>query len=381
MNPLVIRTSDRNAFRGCRQKWDWNSALRQDYEYLGGIAALDLGTAVHSGLETYYDPDLWTMPRDDVNQLAMASYLTTSREYVDQIVEAVNPDDVRRAELTEQVALGRGMLEHYFQWAPEQDSSDGWTPVYSEVKFQVPVPVKPDAAMRLPEGFHRGEYAVPDGNGGERDVGQLFFQGRPVVHEGRIDMIIRDKEGRLWIVDHKTAAQFGQMAFLDLDAQCSTYIWALRRVLGIPVQGVIYNQLKKNAPGPPDVLKSGNLSKNKQQKVSYHTYMQAIVEAGEDPAYYEDFLHYLKFEKSDYFRRVQTYRSDTELDIIEDTIVLEVVDMLNNPVIYPNPGMFNCNGCQFYHPCLARQDGSDVQWILNSSGTYKKRGSNNDQDG
>jgi hypothetical protein len=45
--------------------------------------------------------------------------------------------------------------------------------------------------------------------------------------------------------------------------------------------------------------------------------------------------------------------------------------MLNDPSIYPNPSKMACNGCWFYAPCLAKQDGQDAQFILINN--YKKR--------
>ena len=54
---LIVRTSDRGTFRRCRELWNFTSKIRENWEYVPGVEALDFGTAIHAALEVYYDPD------------------------------------------------------------------------------------------------------------------------------------------------------------------------------------------------------------------------------------------------------------------------------------------------------------------------------------
>jgi hypothetical protein len=196
-----------------------------------------------------------------------------------------------------------------------------------------------------------------------------------VFYQGRIDLLVEDKDGRYWIVDHKTAAQFGNNDWLDLDEQGGSYCWALSTMLNIPIAGVIYNKLLKAYPEPPAELKrpqgGRNYSVNKQQRTTYDVYLKCLKENNEPIAPYMEYLEYLKGEGNPFFQRVPVRRTQTEQKNLQHQIGLEAIDMLNDPVIYPNAGMFNCMGCWFKTPCLAMNDGSDYQYILNS--LYKKR--------
>lgn len=178
-----------------------------------------------------------------------------------------------------------------------------------------------------------------------------------------------------YIVTHNTAAQFGQQEHLELDQQCGSYVWALWKILGLNIAGVIYSEHRKKVPKPPTVLKNGALSKAKNQGTSYDLYVQALDEGGYDTRAYEEFLHYLKTTDSvSYFRRETVHRSTDELAQLERNISLEAIDMLGDPSIYPNPSRWNCNGCVFRTPCLLVQEGGDWEWHLKHSGYYTHRG-------
>lgn len=56
----------------------------------------------------------------------------------------------------------------------------------------------------------------------------------------KIDLIVRDSFGRLWIIDHKSGKDLPKPFDLDMEDQFGLYAWALR-VLGKPVHGMIYN--------------------------------------------------------------------------------------------------------------------------------------------
>jgi hypothetical protein len=358
MNKWIIRTSDRKLFKQCRQKWDFGSKLRMNLEPLFAPKPLDFGTAIHRGLQTYYEPSTWAIDRDVVRALSVQSFADVCNEQKRQYIKISSGDMAIDLEIDykERVELGKGMLEYYFKYAKLNDK---FKPVFVEVEFEVPIM---RCGISLPMGF---EWDLED---------RLTYMGAPVFYQGRVDLVVEDEFGEYWIVDHKTAAQFGDTQHLALDEQCGSYIWALRHQLNLRVAGVIYNELRKKVPHKPNVLKNGSLSCNKQQDTTYDLFMEAIHEGGYSPDGYTDFLAFLKENPKEFVRRTQVHRNPREMDILQRRIALEAIDMLTNPSIYPNPVKWNCDGCWFFAPCVAQQEAGDVQFILREG--YKKRDSN-----
>lgn len=356
----VIRTSDRGQFKRCRTLWDFTSKMRLNYEYSPGIEPLDFGTAIHAAAEVYWDPTLFDGPVEVRENLAIAAFKDHMDDWKSRI-RAADQWEGRKEIWQEHFDLGIGMLEHYFLWAP--NAFKGWRPVKSEIEFEVPIPGLP---VKYSEGFRVNV------------EGHLEYLGAPVVYQGRIDLIIQNEEtDEIWILDHKTAAQFGQTEHLELDQQCGSYVWALKKCLGIDVAGVIYSEWRKKVPKEPDMLKSGLPSKNKSQNTTPELYRKKLEELGLDTEMYADFLQTLQKEGQQYFRNIPIHRSSQELAALEANIVNEAIDMIDNPRIYPNPSRWNCNGCQFRSPCLMRQEGGDWEWYLESSVLYRKRGGTN----
>lgn len=364
----VIRTSDRGQFRRCRLKWDFSSKIRRSYEYTAGVEPLDFGIAVHEGADVYYDPLRWNNPRELVQYEATQAFIESLLKWKRRLMK-VEMWDTQKARWGELMELGVGMLEHYYLWAPENDT--WFTPVKSEIEFEVPIPVPPslrDYVLNLKRFRTNADGYLEFYTGGM--TGDWVI----VVYQGRLDLLAEDHEtGKYVIIDHKTAAQFGQVSHLELDTQCGSYKWALRKMLNLAVDKVVYSEWRKDVPHPPKLLKSGLLSQNKAQATTVEMYKAEIKRLGHNPAWYEDFLPRLKEKETVYFRRTPVDRSDTELNNIEWNICAEAIDMLNDPLIYPNPDRWNCNGCQFQQPCIMKQDGSDWQWHLEKSGLYTLR--------
>jgi CRISPR/Cas system-associated exonuclease Cas4 (RecB family) len=368
----IIRTSDRASFRQCRQKWDFSSKIRMNYEPVTSAHYFEFGSAIHAGLEVYYKPELWEVDRGVVRQLALSSFIE-----INQAQRSAHRDengvisDEKLEEYAEREYLGKGMLEHYALWAP---SHDNFKPVYAEVEFEVPVVIPPDV-YNVPDLFMT-EY---DEELEERVLYRKDPSGfySPVMYQGRIDLIVQTSDGQYWIIDHKTAARMDSIEWVDKDPQVSSYVWAAR-LLGISVDGFIMNQLRKAAPEKPQVLQTPRkgriLSVNKQQATTYELYMEAIQELNEPVELYEDILTYLKaVGDEDYFRRIEVHRSEAEVAYAGRQVFQEAIDMLNDPSIYPNPSQWNCRGCAFNSPCLARMDGSDPEFMLDNEAFFIRR--------
>jgi RecB family exonuclease len=317
-------------FKRCRVLWDFGSKIRQNYEPIQRIEALDFGTAMHKALEAYYQPTTWGN-QGLMEHNARQTFLNACKEVGMRVKLGALEFEERWEELR---TLGLGMLDFYFAYAPNQDS---FTPKFVEVEFEVPIP-------------------------GLQDT----------VYQGRIDLIVEDEYG-YWLIDHKTTAQLAQTEWLALDDQCSSYAWAIKMKLGLEVRGVIYNELRKKAPSKPRVLRDGTLSVAKNQDTTYETYLQAIREGGYSEKAYQPMLDYLKMNARQFVRRTKVIFRPETLQVVERRIRMEALEMLDNPLIYPTPSRMNCNGCSFFAPCLALHEGRDPDTILDEN--YERRAS------
>jgi len=360
----VIRTSDTGQFKRCRVAWDFGSKIRQNFEYVAGLPPLDFGTAIHAGLETYYKNKMLhgEVFSTRLNQAeAMMAYKEHMYDWKKRfLADEAEPiiESPKYKVWYDHYQMGQGMLKHYFRWSKDQD--EHWNILHVEIEFEVPIPVVvPLQRKQRWVGFDTDT----DGN--------LTYMNDPIVFQGRIDMIAQDEDGHVWIVDHKTAAQFFNPDFYDINPQAERYVWALHQQLGIDVKGVIFNDLRKKVPKPPKLLKNGGLSKNKSQDTTVEEYMDAIKQHGLNMEHYRDFLS--TFKGQEYFRRVKTYRSKMQRKSVGEDIQLEAISMLSDPEIYRNATSFNCPGCMFKSPCEMKYNGGDVEWFLNHSGAYKKR--------
>jgi hypothetical protein len=341
--------------------------MRGDWEPLQAPVPLEFGTAMHSALEVYYDPETWTGDRVVVQILTKQRFVDVCNEQKKIHLQASDSVDLiveKDEEFAARVKLGLGMLDHYFIWAPKQDTE--LIPVMTEIEFEVPVIVP--SGLKLRPGFMVG---------GNNNL--LWCNSNniwiPVVYQGRIDLLVQETcfPNRYWIVDHKTTGNMGSVEWLDLDEQGGSYCWALREKLGLNIAGVVYNQLLKDYPKPPKELVNGGYSQNKQQRTTYETYLRALEKAGEPLERYTEYLHHLRYLQNPFCRRIQIHRSRREIENLERTICLEAIDMIDNPSIYRNAGPFTCMNCAYKPPCLADIDGQDVQFILNEY--YRKRSS------
>lgn len=74
---------------------------------------------------------------------------------------------------------------------------------------------------------------------------------------GKVDVLLNDNGGRLWIMDHKTTVETRPDAVeinVELDGQPRGYIWGMQQVKGVTVYGMIYNIMRKKAPAIPAIL-------------------------------------------------------------------------------------------------------------------------------
>lgn len=129
--------------------------------------------------------------------------------------------------------------------------------------------------------------------------------GRPVYLQFKIDLVIRDLDtDQIWIVDHKSAADFSRQVEIDIDDQFGLYTWALRSA-GIPVMGFIRSDARTRRNKSPMTL---------EQR----------------------------------FRRVDTYRSEQECDNIRRDALATASAIASGLFLYSAPAPDRCSWrCDF----------------------------------
>lgn len=195
----VVEPTEIQTYHVCPRMWAF--AYKDKLRRKGVKVNLSVGIAIHDALEAYY-----------TGGDAGKAYQATMARELDQMYKDANYTPEQEAKLEEQLDLGYDLIHAYIPWAEEQDSEYWEEILYTEQSFLIPI---------------NEHQAVA----------------------GRIDMIVRDKWGGVWIVDHKTCSQFPSQTELQMDNQFRIYTWASNYLFpDLRPQGVIYNGIRKTNP-------------------------------------------------------------------------------------------------------------------------------------
>lgn len=340
--PLRMRTSDRQLFKRCRRKWNWQSGVRQNLDIADRPSYFWLGTAGHYALEDFHGYNVYGDP------------VVAAKAHVYAYEKSIK--DTKRsmpADYEEQAELLYGILTHYRDnWLRVRDPlKTYWENSQPQVEIHITVPLGIEA-----------EFVVPE-------TGEIVL--RPVHYTATIDrMVIIDNE--LWIADWKFYKQF-QQGDLELDQQLTAYMWAASTVYDMPIAGAILHEFKKEIPKEPRILTSGELSTAKNQNTTHNQYRQAAIEIygsiNEAPSGVVDCLNALannEGEDSDkWIRRRFTRRNEEQIAAEGTRILMEAEEMFNpNLPIYPNFTRDCSWDCQLRDVCLSVDRDDDWQGLL-----------------
>lgn len=187
-----------------------------------------------------------------------------------------------------------------------------------------------------------------------------------VEHEGMrfkgiIDKMPKDKEGRIWVMDHKTHKVLPDENARFSDLQTVLYYWAVRENGETP-DGVLWDYIRTKPPAVPEVLKSGGLSKRANMDTDYETYMKAIMDNGLNPADYADIL--AKTKNNIFFKRVPLPKPNEKLiqNVVSDFFdtAKEIIDAKK----YPRNMNRDCKSCTYYQLCSAEIRDLDTEFIV-----------------
>jgi len=346
---IIIRTSDRIAFKQCRRKWGWSSHLRGNLGSKSLAGPLWFGSAVHYALEDFHGHNHFGRPA----QAFRAYCIATSKQHNRDL-----PPDAQ--ELYE---LGIKMLDYYV---------DYWLrfrklrPIYVEngipqveVNFEIPIPLEEHPRL--------AELATLCG-------------ANCILYRGTFDGVVYDADlDGLFIKEYKTAKRAEKMHYMT-DPQITTYTWAATHVYDKPILGVEYWQFVKDEPKPPKVLASGKISTAANLVSSYPLYYDALERmygtADRAPLENKQKLAQLGQMESEhhdrYVLRETIYRNSHQTQAEALKILLEAEDMCNpNLPLYPNPTRECSRMCGFLAPCVTMDDGGD--WATELSQEFSQR--------
>lgn len=251
---------------------------------------LVLGSGVHKALDAYYrglDPrtvyDAWA--DEELRRIRDLGASVTSMDKIE-----------------EEVALGAKLVTAYVEWAKRNDMFE--IVHHPEQEFRVPIYIT-----------GKGRY-------------QRQTKGRNAWHVGRYDMLVREPDGRLWVMDHKTARDWPDEETLVLHEQLGYYVLAAHYLFpGERIAGAIYNCIRKV---DPDRAKTEVV---RRYKVLFNRH--ALLRLRE--------------------RIYRTYR-----EIVRETF------------FEPTPGQHCAWRCPYRELCLAQEDGTDVEALIEANFVREK---------
>jgi len=317
MTKPQVHVTDVNQFLTCRTKWFYSSQLSHGLRARKPNKHLVLGTAVHYALGAYYGAGSTLAEWDGEGALeAYDMHVLRERE------AGLDVDD----EMEEYLELGRVMLREYIPFSEQHDN------------FTV---IMPEVALNL-------------------SFGSFDFVGTT-------DGLVRDEQGDIWLLEHKTASQFPNSTALAFSMQSAMYCYVAQRMKTINqlghVKGVIFNILRKAVPAVPKLLKSGDgLERRKDIGCTPTQYLRAVKLAGFNPNDYVDFAAALDPYK--FVHREYISLPDVALEVAVTEFKSIVKEMLNpHRGVYRCDPLRQCSWCDYRSLCSQRLFGRDWQEI------------------
>jgi hypothetical protein len=188
----------------------------------------------------------------------------------------------------------------------------------------------------------------------------VTYDGIPF--QGTVDLVLKDKDGAMWIVDHKFREKFKSPESEYFNLQMAIY----QKVMldkGLPVVGSLQYQIYPYAPAKPTINKDGSVSRA-ACSTDWDTYRQTVIEAGKDPDDYEQMKNKLETKKFEDAHSLRAFRSREELERVWSMVVMPVAKSLMIGNIKRIPIMsYPCMRCDYRELCTENLKGGDTEYI------------------
>jgi len=204
------------------------------------------------------------------------------------------------------------------------------------------------------------------------------------------DLVVRDRSGAVWIIDHKTTAAIPESGIPFGDMQALLYYAGVKDMYP-ECAGFIFNRIRKKTPTQPRLTKTGakRVADLKRIDTTYETlrdFLQAEApELMADPAHQQR-LAELRDAPERWFWTENVYVNETTEQIILDdaAAVLAQMDASIETGMWPrnlqeDRGYKSCNKCSFKPLCQAQMLGWDTEVLLKME--YEARDPKNPYEG
>ena len=192
--------------------------------------------------------------------------------------------------------------------------------------------------------------------------------GTDVTMVGYIDKIVRDKNNRRWLMDHKSCKNIPEEAqrFSDLQLVQYYYLWNKQNPKEL-IDGIIWDYLRTKPPTVPETLKNGELTKRANIDTDFYTYSNELRRSNLDPRPYEDILFNLKKRGSmDFFQRISLPAPPKEMvkSVVQDAADTAEFIVAFGKTVKTRNMTKNCSfDCDYYRLCHAEVRGLDADFV------------------
>jgi len=262
-------------------------------------------------------------------------------------------------------ALARGVTFHEMldahvlgkDWkVPLEAYRKSYQDMYDEERESYPSPEELESLFLRYQDKYRND---PLDYQGRTEI-EIQVEHRGLTFKGIIDKLPKDREGRVWVCDHKTHKVLPDEDARFSDIQTVLYYWALRET-GETADGVLWDYIRTKPPTVPEILKSGGLSKRANIDTDYDTYMKAIVDNKLNPDDYTDILN--KVKENVFFKRIYLPKPNEQLiqSVVSD--FFDTAEEIQNSSSSVRNLMKDCKMCSYYQLCSAEVRGLDSDFI------------------
>lgn len=186
--------------------------------------------------------------------------------------------------------------------------------------------------------------------------------GPKIYLRGIIDRIVRDTNGRKWVLDHKATGNIPSEGVHDFDLQNIIYTRVLTN-LGIPVRGMIWDYIRFN-PTMPTLTQAGALSEKKIDTLpGLYDYL-ALQHGVEIPEKVRDRL--VGIEAKFFQRHKLRTKSSTANTILQDVVTKAKDIRKNGCKVRTRTLGRHCSWCEYRKICLVRLHRLDDSRLIGS---------------
>jgi hypothetical protein len=341
----LITPEDRACFRRCRRQWDFAARSRRNLEPRSATPGSDLERALVEALAVYYFPGMWDWDRRVVLPLVRQGF-----------ERALSRGSAPDRGWEEGLALGLGLLEEYFEWAP---GVDRFSPVLIEAEYEVTVedPGCPGQGLVTPG-------------------------GDAVRYRGKIDLLAVDRHDEYWIFRHRLVeGDWAPVEALLADDGLLTACWAWEQFYpGMAVAGTVDNEIRLSGPDPEGArarrlgvgfsrgLPGGRRGPVRQHEPSgggrsipqHQRVATRVRRPSPGPR--------IEREEAGRFRRTWIRRTRQEVAGAGRQLGTEAADMIRPDLVpYPSPSEAVCPFCSYLPLCAVVSAGQDPEPLLRTS--------------